>query len=185
MIRKRVIITTIFLFILLILIYLLANPLLQTMYPQNYKDYVEKYAKKYEVDPNLVFALVKAESNFQEDAVSNKGARGLMQLMENTAKDVIKKTEVTIKNNEVADKLLEPEINICLGTKYLAILMEKYQNIEIALTAYNAGIGTVDTWIEKGILQEDGSNIEKIPYKETNQYVRKILRDYQIYQELY
>ena len=65
------------------------------------------------------------------------------------------------------------------------MLIEKYENISLALTAYNAGIGTVDTWIEKGTIQEDGSDVENIPYKETNQYVRKILRDYKIYQNLY
>ena len=63
--------------------------------------------------------------------------------------------------------------------------MPKYGNIPIALTAYNAGIGTVDNWIEKGIIKENGEDIENIPYKETNQYVRKILRSYKIYQELY
>lgn len=63
--------------------------------------------------------------------------------------------------------------------------MERYKNNEIALAAYNAGIGTVDNWIEKGIIRADGSDIEKIPFKETNQYVRKILRDYEIYSELY
>ena len=63
--------------------------------------------------------------------------------------------------------------------------MEKYKNKEVALAAYNAGIGRVDNWIENDIIKEDGSNIEKIPYKETNNYVRKILRNYKIYQELY
>ena len=81
--------------------------------------------------------------------------------------------------------MLEADININLGTKYVSILLERYQNIALALTAYNAGIGTVDTWIEKGVIREDGGDIENIPYKETNNYVRKILRDYKIYQELY
>ena len=57
--------------------------------------------------------------------------------------------------------------------------------IEIALAAYNAGIGTVDNWLEKEIIKKDGSDIENIPYKETNNYVRKILRDYKIYEKLY
>ena len=67
-----------------------------------------------------------------------------------------------IKNDELAEKLLEPDTNINIGTKYLSILMQKYKNTEVAITAYNAGIGTVDTWIEKGIINQDGSNIEKI-----------------------
>ena len=71
-----------------------------------------------------------------------------------------------------------------MGTKYLSILLEKYQSVELAVTAYNAGIGTVDNWIEKGIIKNDGSDIENVPYKETNNYVRKILRDYKIYSNL-
>ena len=104
--------------------------------------------------------------------------------MESTAQDVCKKTDLQISSDELSEKLLEPDININIGTKYLSILIQKYGNIEIAITAYNAGIGTVDNWIEKGIINSDGSNVENIPYKETNNYVRKILRDYKIYTNL-
>ena len=107
-----------------------------------------------------------------------------MQLMESTAQDVCKKTDLEIPSLELKAKLLEPEININIGTKYLSILLQKYENTEIAITAYNAGIGTVDTWIEKKIIKSDGSDVENIPYKETNNYVRKILRDYKIYNNL-
>ena len=80
--------------------------------------------------------------------------------------------------------MLEPEININLGTKYISILIEKYQNIAIAVTSYNAGIWTVDNWSAQVVIKADGSDIENIPYKETNNYVRKILRDYKIYTNL-
>ncbi len=103
--------------------------------------------------------------------------------MEDTAKEISKKINLNLTSEELKDKLQEADLNINLGTKYLSILIEKYQNIEIAVTAYNAGIGTVDNWIEKGIIKADGSDIENIPYKETNNYVRKILRDYKIYNE--
>ena len=75
--------------------------------------------------------------------------------------------------------------NINIGTKYLSVLLEQYKNVEVAVAAYNAGIGTVDNWIDKGIIKSDGSDIENIPYKETNNYVRKILRNYEIYQTIY
>ena len=153
------------------------------IYKKEYSEYVEKYAKSYNVDENLVYALIKAESNFNSNAKSNKDAIGLMQLVENTAKEVCKKVDIQLTDGELKEKLLEPEININLGTKYLSILIEKYQNIEVAITAYNAGIGTVDNWIEKGIIKADGSDIENIPYKETNTYVRKIMRDYEIYKQ--
>lgn len=161
------------------------NKLLKAMYPMKYEEHVSKYANEYGIDEFLVYAVIKAESNFDEKATSSKGAKGIMQLMESTAKDVAKKANIEIAQNEIEEKLLQVETNIQLGTKYLAILLEKYENTEVALTAYNAGIGTVDNWIEKGIISADGSNIENIPYKETNNYVRKILRDYRIYCELY
>lgn len=154
------------------------------IYKKDYQEYVEKYSKEYNVDENLVYALIKAESNFNVNAESGKGAIGLMQLMESTAQDVGKKTDLNITNENLKTKLLEPETNINIGTKYLSILMQKYENIEVAIAAYNAGIGTVDTWIEKGIIKADGSDVENIPYKETNNYVRKILRDYKIYTNL-
>ena len=146
-------------------------------YPKKYSYEVEKYSNEYDVDENLIYAVIKAESNFDENAVSRKNAKGLMQLMYDTAKDVAKSINVEIDE----EKILEPDININIGTKYLSMLMAKYQNIEVALAAYNAGSGNVDNWIANGIIKSDGSNIENIPYKETNNYVRKILRDYKIY----
>ena len=104
--------------------------------------------------------------------------------MDETAKEISKKINLNLTDEELEAKLKEADLNINLGTKYLSILIEKYQNIEIAITAYNAGIGTVDNWIEKGIIKSDGSDVENIPYKETNNYVRKILRDYKIYSNL-
>lgn len=178
-------------FSIIILAIILLGPLgikakiMKKMYPREYENLVKLYAQQYQVDENLIFAIIKAESNFDVTASSSKGAKGLMQLMDETAKDVAKKVDINIELETIGDKLLEADININLGTKYVSILIERYQNIALALTAYNAGIGTVDTWIEKGIIREDGGGIENIPYKETNNYVRKILRDYKIYQELY
>ena len=190
---KKVTIKLIVILIILIILLLLFRAfnvhekILKTIYPKNYSEYVENYSQQYNVDENLVYAVIKAESNFDAEAKSNKGAKGVMQLMEQTAKDINKKLDNPIneKEIEIGDELMVPEFNINLGTKYLSILLEKYGNTEIALTAYNAGIGTVDTWIENGTLNSDGSNIEKIPYKETNNYVRKIIRDYKIYKQLY
>lgn len=154
------------------------------IYKKQYTEEVSKYSKEYNIDENLVYAVIKAESNFNAEAKSSKNAIGLMQLMEATAKDIIKRVDLQISDDELQEKLKNVDININLGTKYLSILLEKYKNVEIAITAYNAGIGTVDNWIEKGIIKSDGSDIENIPYKETNNYVRKILRDYKIYTNL-
>lgn len=157
------------------------NQIMMKIYKLEYSEYVKKYAKEYDVDKYLIFAIIKAESNFDQDAVSHREAKGLMQLMYSTAEEIAKKVNVDL--NE--ENILEPDININLGTKYISMLIQKYGNINLALAAYNAGSGNVDGWIEKGTLKEDGSDIENIPFTETNNYVRKILRDYEIYKKLY
>ena len=183
--KKQITITAIVLILCMIIAFLnIPLRIQKIIYKKDYKEYVQKYAQEYNVDENLIYALIKAESNFNSNAKSSKDAIGLMQLMESTAQDVCKKTDLQISSDELSEKLLEPDININIGTKYLSILIQKYGNIEIAITAYNAGIGTVDNWIEKGIINSDGSNVENIPYKETNNYVRKILRDYKTYTNL-
>ena len=98
-----------------------------------------------------------------------------------TAEELSEKIDIELNENNI----LEPDININLGTKYISMLIQKYENINLALAAYNAGSGNVDGWIEKGTLKNDGSDIENVPFKETNNYVRKILRDYEIYTKVY
>ena len=159
----------------------LPQKIYKNMYPKQYEEYVLKYADEYQIDPLLVFAMIKAESNFNKDAVSKSNAVGLMQLMDTTAEELANKLNIEYTKNV----LLDPETNIKLGTKYYQELYERYGNEVLALAAYNAGRGKVNEWISKGILKEDGSNAEDIPYRETNNYVRKILRDYEIYKELY
>ena len=157
------------------------DKLLTKIYKLDYSEYVEKFSKEYDVDKYLIYAIIKAESNFDKEAVSNKGAKGLMQLMDSTAEEVASQININIDE----DDILDPKININLGTKYISILIQKYNNINLALTAYNAGSGNVDNWINEGTLKSDGSDIEKVPFTETNNYVRKILRDYKIYNALY
>ena len=155
--------------------------MLTKVYKLEYTEYVKKYANEYNVDEYLIYAIIKAESNFNQEAVSHREAKGLMQLMYSTAEDIAKRINVNL--NE--DNILEPDININLGTKYISMLIQKYNNINLALAAYNAGSGNVDGWIEKGTLKSDGSDIENVPFTETNNYVRKILRDYEIYKNIY
>ena len=175
----------IFIIVLFIIILLIVSRgvFIQVLYPKKYSEYVNKYANEYNVDENLIYAVIKAESNFNNEAKSNKNAIGLMQLMEDTAKDILKKVEIE-QEEDIQSFLIDAENNINLGTKYISILLNRYNNIELAVASYNAGIGTVDNWIEKGIIKQDGSDIENIPYKETNNYVRKIMRDYEIYKSI-
>ena len=167
-----------------IVVYLLfQHVLLKMIYPKKYSEYVYKYSQENDVDPLLIFAIIKAESDFKNDALSKSGAIGLMQLMPATADEMMQELGLDPVENE---ELYNEENNIKIGTKYYALLLKRYDGkMELALAAYNAGIGNVNKWIEDGIIKEDGSNIENIPYKETNNYVRGILRDYAIYRNLY
>ena len=177
--------TVIVVLIVTILFVLFKDKLLKILYPKTYSEIISVYAEEYDVEENLIYAVIKAESNFESQAVSNRDAIGLMQIVEETAIDVAKKNNIDIDTENIEEEILDIDNNINIGTKYLSTLLTQYGNIEVALAAYNAGIGTVNNWIEKQVIQADGSDIENIPYKETNNYVRKILRDYRIYNELY
>ena len=159
------------------------NIILQNIYPITYQEYVEEYSDKNNVDKYMIYAIIKAESNFKPNVKSKSNAIGLMQLLKGTAVEMsnsIDKEEIT------EESLYNPETNIKLGTSYYAYLLKHYKgNNILALTAYNAGMGNVDNWIKNGIIKSDGSDIENLPYKETNNYVRKILRDYKFYIKIY
>ena len=156
--------------------------ILKILYPIKYEEYVYRYSENLNIDPMLTFAIVKTESNFKEDAKSKSGAMGLMQLMEGTAKEQAEKLNIEYSK----EILYKPEINLILGINYFNTLLDYYnQNYILAFAAYNAGIGNVQEWIEEGTIQEDGSDIENIPFKETNMYVRKIIKNYETYKHLY
>lgn len=179
--RKIILILMAILFVLLVILLNFKN-IQKLIYRQDYSEYVERYAKEYNVEPLLIYSIIKAESNFDDEAVSGKGATGLMQLMDNTAKEIATNESLEYVSNE---SLFDPETNIKLGVKYFADLIAIFKNEAVALAAYNAGMGTVQGWIDKGTIKADGSDIENIPYNETNMYVRKILKDYDIYRSLY
>ena len=177
---KRLLYILIILIIGFILVINIKEQMMKSMYKKEYSEYVKKYSKEYNVEADLIYAIIKAESNFERDAVSKQNAQGLMQLMYSTAEEIAESIDLELTE----ENIFEPEINIQLGTKYISNLLQKYECVEVALAAYNAGSGNVDKWIKNGTIKSDGSDIENIPYKETNAYVRKIMRDYEIYKEL-
>ena len=137
---RKIIVILIIIIISLILILLNIDNILKIVYRQDYSEYVEKYAKENDIDSLLIYAIIKAESNFDDRAISNKGAMGLMQLMDDTAKEVATNEMIDYESEET---LYNPEKNIQLGVKYYADLKEIFGNDLIALAAYNAGMGTV------------------------------------------
>lgn len=186
---KKLIMTLIIIIVLLAIYFVcfrvirVQDEVLKLIYPTKYSEYVEKYSEENGLDKYLVYAIIKAESNFDPDVTSSSDAKGLMQLMEETA---VERANVIDEQTIETHDLYDPETNIRLGTSYFAYLLGIYdENIVLALTAYNAGIGNVQEWINDGVIKSDGSDIENIPFKETNNYVRKILKDYQMYLKIY
>lgn len=156
--------------------------ILTYLYPKKYEEYVCKYSTELKIDSLLTFAIIKTESNFEENVVSKSGAIGLMQIMEKTAEEQAEKLDLKYTK----ESLYNPEINLKLGLNYFKTLLDYFnQNYILAFAAYNAGIGNVEKWINNGTIKEDGSDIENIPFKETNMYVRKVIKNYEIYKNLY
>ncbi len=155
---------------------------LQMQYPMNYKEVVEKYAAQNDLDPYLVYAVIKVESRFNADAVSHAGAHGLMQLMEETAQDSAKKLGITV---QLPEDLHDPDKNVMLGTCYLKSLLKSYGDLELALAAYNGGTGNVQKWLKDEELSDGAGGLAQIPFEETEQYVKKVTQAYEQYQKLY
>ncbi|MBU5636486.1 transglycosylase SLT domain-containing protein [Geomonas sp. Red69] len=151
--------------------------LLGVTYPLAFRDDVAKNAAAHAVPESLVYAVMRTESNYFPAALSPVGAVGLMQIMPSTA-------EAMSKGD--SKRLTTPDLNIKLGTQHLKDLLELYgRNLTLAVAAYNAGSGNVKRW-QKGYgdLPED-EFVESIPFRETREYVKKVVSSMQMYQRLY
>ena len=147
----------------------------------NYQDQIKKYSDKYNVDPLLTAAIVKVESDFDNDAQSHQNAKGLMQLLDETAKH----SAEVIGEKYYPEKLNDIDYNLNLGVGHYDYLFKYYNNKELALAAYNGGVGNVDKWIDEGLLDKNDPDISKIPFNETRQYVTKVLSNYNVYKTFY
>lgn len=156
---------------------------MKAAYPLAYKELVTKEAAEQGVDPALVYSVIKAESNFDPEAKSHAGAMGLMQITPDTFDWLQTKLREDISYTK--EDLYSPQINIRYGCKFLQILQDKYSERATALSAYNAGIGTVNTWLSNPEISQDGVTLSRIPYPETERYVSTVLRNYQKYKEIY
>lgn len=155
-------------------------------YPLKYRDIVEAGARRAHLDPALVAAMIKAESGYDAEAVSPRGATGLMQIMPETAQWIAGQLPV---ENYHHGLLTEPDLNVTLGTWYLANLMDEFDgDLVLSLAAYNGGRGNVARWVSEGRLDPDADlsrRLESIPFPETRLYVNKVLCYRSIYKVLY
>jgi soluble lytic murein transglycosylase len=153
------------------------------MYPIHYKQEIEVNAAKFGIDPLLIAAIIRVESNYKSGLVSKKGAVGLMQIMPDTAEWIIKMdgfSSLTLQS------LHEPGPNIVIGVKYVDLLNHQFNNnLAKVLAAYNAGPGNVSKWLDSGLWNGDLDSIDQINFWETRKYVDKVIYYYKQYQETY
>lgn len=182
--RKKNFSLALWIFILLFLAVVLSFPRWITyFYPQPHRDIVFDTAYENQVDPYLVFAIIRAESKYQPAAQSPVGARGLMQIMPETAQWIAEQKGIS---EFAAEQLNNPEINISFGCWYLNSLSQEFEGeLPLLIAAYNAGRGKVKEWQTQGIWDGDAGEIDKIPFGETRNYVRVVMKNYDAYRAIY
>ena len=153
------------------------------LFPRKYSEFVEKYSAEYGVPEAVIYAVIKAESGFDQYAVSHAEppALGLMQLLEETYSDVGRMLGETINPGKIYD----PETNIKYGTYYLGYLYRRFENWENTYAAYNAGLGNVSKWLEDPEYSDENGNLTHIPFSETREYVKRVARYREKYEKIY
>ena len=163
------------------LLFLLIFCIFFTFFPQKYKNIIKTECEKYNLEPALICAMINTESKFDKTAQSKKGACGLMQLLPSTAIFVAEQ----LGENFEYEKLFEPETNIKYGTYYFNYLYQKFENLDTAICAYNAGETTVRNWLVDEQYSKDGFSLDFIPYLETQNYLQKVKTNYCIYKKFF
>lgn len=153
------------------------------LFPRPYWDALRRSAEENGLDPYLVASLIRQESEFNPSAVSHANAYGLMQLLPRTGKGEAR--EVGLKGFNT-DSLLDPTINLRLGTRYFRKMVDHFGGqVEYALAAYNAGEDRVEDWRTTGTYRDIDEFVESIPFTETREYVQAILRNAEVYKRVY
>ena len=155
------------------------------LFPIKYEEEIAAASEKFDVDKAIVFSVINTESRFNKDAVSPKGAVGLMQVMPSTALSLQTEMKETFpgKNDDMKALLKNPADNIMIGTFYLSKLLAKFENLQTALCAYNAGPTVVSGWLKKAAYSDDEKTLKKIPYVETSKYVERFNKNFKFYSQ--
>lgn len=149
-------------------------------YPIEYTEYVEKYAKEYNIDTALLYAIIRTESGFDPKAVSSENAMGLTQILPSTFTWLLTKTDEDLP----IDALYEPETAIKYGALLLNILYQQFEETDVVIAAYHAGVGNVGNWLKNGEYSDDGKTLKKIPFADTEYYVKKVTDAVEVYKKL-
>ncbi len=158
------------------------NSIMKAVYPLKYSAYVEKYASENGLDKYLVYAVIKTESDFKTDARSDVGARGLMQIMEETF-DWIKYKKGD--SDTVYYDMYSAEKNIEYGCWLLGFLCREFEDTDCVAAAYHAGRNNVNNWLSDKQYSSDGKHLDHIPISDTAHYVDKINFTMKTYLSLY
>lgn len=152
----------------------------QQEYKTLYRDEIMSAAEEFSVPAEIIFAVVRCESSFDPNAVSPAGAKGLMQLMPATFDEVAWR----LKEDPAPELISDPAFSIRYGTYYISYLIRYFGNEDTAVAAYNAGMGKVRSWLADSRYSDDGVTLKHIPYKETSDYVKKVLKARAKYHEI-
>lgn len=180
---SKKILATLLLSVLVIMVLVNYKTILKKFFPIQYYQEVLKYSEEYNVDPYIVYSIIRVESKFNPFAQSGKGAKGLMQITPQTGEYIAKLLNVDEYDEE---QLFQPSTNIKFGVFYFSKLYKDFNNnLDCALAAYNGGRGNVLKWLDS---QENGDNyldIDNIPFEETKNYVKRVKNMYKLYGIIY
>ena len=177
--HKKKFLSAIVILLTLIVFFLCAYCFTKILFPVKYFNTIKKYCLKYNLEPELVCSIIYTESKFKINAISKKNARGLMQIKKTTADWAASKINLKDYNY---NKIFEPEININIGCWYINNLLKQFNNnYKLVLCAYNAGSGNVSKWLLDKKYSRDQKNLFYIPFKETRNYVKRVMLHKKIY----
>jgi soluble lytic murein transglycosylase len=155
----------------------------EALFPKAYWADLKRYSVENELDPFLVASLIRQESEFNPGAVSRANAVGLMQLLPSTGKKVAK--DLKVKHFDPSELYL-PSRNMQLGTRYFKSMVDQFGGqFEYALAAYNAGSDRVNDWLGQSKYRDVPEFVESIPFTETREYVQAIMRNANVYRQIY
>jgi soluble lytic murein transglycosylase len=151
------------------------------LFPLRYYDEVTAQTSKYQLDMNLVLGLIRQESAFDAEARSHANARGLMQILPATGRRLARQAALPKYSTQ---NLYRPEINVALGCRYFASLLQQFdQRVELALAAYNAGEDRVERWLTVFGDRDMAEFVELIPFSETRDYVKQVITNAALYRQ--